>query len=115
MTSLAHMPVWNILVVAFVVTAALGDVWWRKIPKAYTTAGLAVGIAYNTWHGGWHGLLSSLVACLLGFAGGVVLFQLGAIGGGDVKLVVALGAMLGFPRGLFAIEVAILAAAALAL
>ncbi len=106
---------WNIFVVSYALTAALGDVMWRKIPKQYTTAGMIIGIVFNTIHSGWFGFGSSLAACVIAFAAGVVLFQLGAMGGGDVKLLVAIGAMLGFSRWLFAVEVAILFAGAMAL
>lgn len=106
---------WNVVVVAFVVTAALGDVRWRKIPRAYTTAGLAVGLGFHLLHGGWVDLLYTLAAVVLAFAIGLVFFQLGAIGGGDVKLIVALAGMLGLNSWLFAMEVAVLAAGAIAL
>ena len=108
------------LVISFAITAAIGDVRWRKIPRAFTTAGLLVGLAFHLYragfqHAGWADVGSSALACFIGFAAGLALFQLGAIGGGDVKLITALGAMLGLNRWLFAMEVAILAAAALAI
>lgn len=116
--------IWNAVVVSFALTAAAGDARWRKIPRALTVLGMFVGVCFHLIHGTVvHGFVqgglpevgSSLIACLIGFAIGLTLFQLGAIGGGDVKLIVALGAMLGFQRWLFAMEVAIFAAAAIAL
>jgi prepilin peptidase CpaA len=116
--------IWNAVVVSFALTAAAGDARWRKIPRSLTTAGILAGLVFHAVHGTAMGgflrggiweLGSSAVACLIGFAIGLTLFQLGAIGGGDVKLVMALGAMLGFHRWLFAMEVAIFAAAAIAL
>jgi prepilin peptidase CpaA len=117
--------IWNAVVVAFAITAAAGDARWRKIPRSLTTAGILAGLVFHAVHGtaAMGGFLrggipefgSAAAACLMGFAIGLTLFQLGAIGGGDVKLIMALGAMLGFGRWLFAMEIAILAAAAIAL
>jgi prepilin peptidase CpaA len=103
---------WNAVVVSFALTAGAGDARWRKIPRALTTAGLLAGLAFHIYSGGFW---SSLAACLIAFALGLTLFQLGAIGGGDVKLITALGAMLGLKQWLIAMEIAILVAAAIAL
>ena len=99
---------WDALVVAFAVTVAVGDVRWRKIPRVLTTTAVAVGLLFHLVQGGF---LSALVASLIGFGLGLSFFQLGAIGGGDVKLITAMGALLGFDKWLRAMEVAILAAA----
>jgi prepilin peptidase CpaA len=108
----AQISWWNIVVLSFVVTAAFSDVMWRKIPRAMTVAGCLAGIAYHAFHGG---ILSAVAGTLIGFAIGLTFFHLGAIGGGDVKLITALGAMLGLPRWLTAMEAAIFVAAAVAL
>jgi prepilin peptidase CpaA len=75
-------------------------------------AGFVGGLGYHALYGG---IVASLAAAFIGFAAGLALFQLGAIGGGDVKLVTALGAMLGFPHWVFAMELAVFTAAAIAL
>lgn len=107
-----NVTTWNAVVVAFALTAAMGDARWRKIPRALTTTGLVTGLAFHVYSGGF---FSSLAACLIAFAIGITFFQLGAIGGGDVKLITALGAMLGLNRWLFAMEVAVLVAGLIAL
>lgn len=106
---------WNATVIAFVVAAAAGDARWRKIPRTLTTAGLLTGLAFHIYSGGLHGFAWAAVTCLIGFAIGLTFFQLGAIGGGDVKLVTALGAMLGWSKWIYAMEIAILVAGAVAL
>lgn len=105
-----HPQVWNALVLAFVLTAAVGDIRWRKIPRSLTTMAVAAGLIFHLVHGGF---ASALIASLIAFGVGLSFFQLGAIGGGDVKLITALGAMLGLDRWIVAMEVAVLAAAAI--
>jgi len=107
-----HFSTWNAVVLAFAVTAAVGDIRWRKIPRALTTAGVIVGLLFHAVYGGF---LTAALASVLGFVLGLAFFRLGAVGGGDVKLMTALGAMLGLKPWLFAMEVAILAAGVLAL
>ena len=103
-----HPEVWNALILAFALTAAVGDIRWRKIPRALTTVAVAAGLIFHLVHGGF---ASALIATLIAFGVGLSFFQLGAIGGGDVKLITALGALLGLDRWILAMEVAVLAAA----
>jgi prepilin peptidase CpaA len=102
---------WDVWVMAFAVAAAVGDALWRKIPNKLVLAGLLVGLAYNAFH---HQFLSALIGCGLGFVVGLALFYVGAIGGGDVKLLMALGALLGYHRWFTAMEFSILTAALIA-
>ncbi len=103
---------WNALIIAFVVTVAIGDLIWRKVPRSLALIGFFAGIIYHIFRGG---LFSAVSAAVIAFAIGIVFFRLGAIGGGDVKLMTALGAMLGLSQWLFAMEIAIFFAAAMAL
>ena len=103
---------WTSFVLAFAATVAASDACWRKIPRELTILGLLAGLAYHIFYGGFW---SALLASSLGFAVSLALFELRALGGGDVKLVTALGAILGFQHWLLAIEVAIGVAAVMAL
>jgi len=104
---------WNSVIGAFVVTAAVADVRWRKIPRWLTVTALVAGLVVHGFRG-WVDFRSAAAAAVLGFATGLALFCLGAIGGGDLKLITALGAMLGIGPWAFAMEVAILASVAMA-
>jgi prepilin peptidase CpaA len=103
---------WQAFVLAFAVTAGLGDMLGRKIPRFLTMFGLLAGLTY---HGIYGGFLSSLLTAALGFGLGLGLYELRAIGGGDVKLITAMGAILCFQPWVFALEVAIVIAAVMAL
>jgi prepilin peptidase CpaA len=103
---------WYAFVIAFMLTAAVADLVWREIPRQLAIAGLVVGIGVNAFHG--H-LGSALFAAGMGFGAGLALFHLRAIGGGDVKLVVALGAMLGWHDWIFAMQIAIVFAGLVAI
>src|SRR5215470_16803539 len=103
---------WNSFVLAFAVTAAIGDVWLRKIPRKLTLVGFVIGLTYHAFQGGfWSALLTAALAFTLGLG----LYELRAIGGGDVKLITAMGAMLGFQPWVLALEVAIVVAGVMAL
>ncbi|MCU1305730.1 MAG: type prepilin leader peptidase family protein [Acidobacteriaceae bacterium] len=106
------MNTWNAFVVAFVVTAAVSDVCTRKIPRVLTTAGVATGLMYHAFAGG---IASAMAATVIAFAVGLTFFWVGAIAGGDVKLISALGSMLGLDRWMLAMETAVFAAALIGL
>src|SRR5438128_12307806 len=84
-------------VVIFVALCGIADVRTRRIPHAVSGSAILLGITLHTAFVGTAGLLDSLAG--LGVTIGVVLwpFAMGGIGGGDVKMMGAIGALLG-PR-----------------
>ena len=75
--------------------SAITDLYSRRIPNPVIVAGFIAGVALNTWLGGWGGLLHSLSGFGLAILIYVPLFILRAMGGGDVKLMAAAGAIVG--------------------
>jgi prepilin peptidase CpaA len=95
--------------------SAITDLYSRRIPNPVIVAGFIAGVALNTWIGGWSGLLHSLSGFGLAILIYVPLFILRAMGGGDVKLMAAAGAIVG-PRDWFTLFIfASLAGGAIAL
>ena len=82
-------------VCAFVllVLCAYWDVRYRRIPNWATLPGVALGLGLNGLFLGWQGMKESGLGLLVGFGALVVLFVLGWMGGGDVKLMAAVGAL----------------------
>jgi prepilin peptidase CpaA len=79
---------------ALLAAAAWSDWRTRRIPNALTLAGAAAAIALHLAAGGG-AVLQGLQGFGLALAVGVPLFALGALGGGDVKLLAAVGAFMG--------------------
>jgi prepilin peptidase CpaA len=74
------------------VLAAATDLWKGRIYNWMTLPALACGIAVSAVNGGAWGALSALAGAALGLALYGWMFWLGQLGGGDVKLLMALGA-----------------------
>jgi prepilin peptidase CpaA len=97
----------ELALLAVVLAAAVYDVRYRRIPNWLTVAGVVIGIALNGFlNQAVPGLLkASLIG--LGAAFGIyfVLYALRAMGAGDVKLMAAVGAIVGWPNwfGIFII------------
>ena len=85
---------------AFVTLCMASDLRTRRIPNAITGPAILAGATLNVLYGGGAGLTASLAG--LGLAIGVLLapFAAGGIGGGDVKMMGAVGALLGPHRTL---------------
>jgi prepilin peptidase CpaA len=77
--------------------ACVIDLKWRKIPNWLTLTTLGMGLVGHAVSGLWNEL-DALGGCLTGFALLAIPFLTGGIGGGDVKLLMALGALLGTVR-----------------
>ncbi len=111
----APVMYWNALVLAYAITVAISDAVWGKIPRVLTVLAFLVGLIFHFFAGGAVDLGSAALAAFVGFGLGLTLFRLGAIGGGDVKLMTALGALLGFTPWLHAMKFAVFVAGAIAI
>ena len=80
---------------ALAIAAAVVDVRERRIPNWLTYPGIVLGVVLRGLLLGWKGIGSALAGCVL--AGGIFLlfYVLRAMGAGDVKLVAAIGSLLG--------------------
>jgi prepilin peptidase CpaA len=84
------------LLLALVIGAAAYDIPYRRIPNWITAAGVLVGLASNAFLYGWAGVQTSLAGLAVGFGAYFILYAMRAIGAGDVKLMAAIGAMVGW-------------------
>lgn len=77
---------------------AVKDALGRRIPNWLTYSGLIAALLVRIVLGGWAELRGGLAGMLT--AGGIffLLFLLGGMGGGDVKLMAAVGAWVGFDQ-----------------
>jgi prepilin peptidase CpaA len=86
------------LLLALCVTTDLRN---RRIPNAITLAGMLAGLALGAATHGVAGFAASAYGLLLAIALLFLPFALGGIGGGDVKMMAAVGALVG-PQALLA-------------
>ncbi len=88
-------PVPAVVLLVVAVTCAVTDLWKGKIYNAVTYPAMALGVALGLVLHGLPGLWSALAGFAVGFFPAFVLFALGGMGGGDVKLLGAIGAIAG--------------------
>lgn len=81
--------------VAFVAACWVSDVRTRHIPNPLTGAALVAGLLLNTLHFGTPGLVHAAIGATLAVALLLAPFALGGVGGGDVKMMGAAGALVG--------------------
>ena len=77
------------------VVACVTDLRTRRIPNVLTFGAALAGVIYHLATGGPIGLGESALGWLAGALVFIVPFALGGLGGGDVKLLAALGAWIG--------------------
>jgi prepilin peptidase CpaA len=95
-----HVNTGFVILVAALVTASLTDIAHRRIPNAITYPLAAFGLLYHLHASGMNGLIFSITGILSGAALLLVFHLLGKMGAGDVKLMAAVGSILG-PAGVF--------------
>ena len=97
------------------IAAMVEDLWRRRISNHTVVAGLLAGLALQVLRRGWmKGSLGWLAGTAAGFAIFLVFYLLGGMGGGDIKLMAAMGGCLGAPQLLTAALWTAVAGAALA-
>lgn len=89
--------------------AAATDLRSRTVPNGLVAAGAAVGLLLNCFEAGMPGGTRSVLGAVAGLAVFLPFYLLGGMGGGDVKLMGALGACVG---PMPALKMAVAAAAA---
>ena len=101
------------VLLGLVLLAAFLDLRTRRIPNWLTVSGFAIGLAFRVPHGAGP-FFDGLAAGLIAFGLALPVFALGGLGGGDVKLLAAVGTFLGVERLWAALLVTVLAGGALA-
>jgi prepilin peptidase CpaA len=94
--------------------AAVMDVWKFKVYNALTFPLFLSGLAYHGAAGGMQELEGSLMGALFGFSALIVIYAMGGIGAGDVKLMAAVGAWLCMPLTFYVFLLGALASGAYA-
>lgn len=93
MNSYPWLPV--VIIGTITLVAAVIDVLTRRIPNWFTVPVFAGGLIFHVVTGGLGGLWTAVGGFATGFGILLVLWLLGGGGGGDVKLMGAVGAWLG--------------------
>lgn len=86
----------QILVVLFIVCCIYTDLTQRKIPNKLTFPFAIIGVISNIIFDGFNGLLGALMGMLIGFFILFIPFVLKGMYAGDVKMLMAIGAMNGW-------------------
>jgi prepilin peptidase CpaA len=85
----------QVLLSILTLVAAGFDIRYRRIPNWLVLAGILTGFLWNLYSSGWSGLGHAATGFGLGFALYFPLYLLRARGAGDVKLLAAVGAIVG--------------------
>lgn len=93
--TISHPPVIVAGVIALVSVALWTDVRRRLIPNVLTLPAIAAGLLINALGDGWLGAALSGIGLVVGGLLFLLPFALGKMGGGDVKLMAAIGAWVG--------------------
>ncbi len=109
-----HSFAWWPTVIVLVV-ATFTDLRSRRIPNWLVFPFFGCGIAISSWLHGWHGAAQSLEGAGLALLIYGVLYFMGGMGAGDVKLCVAIGAWIGPYQLFLALLMTALAGGAMAL
>jgi prepilin peptidase CpaA len=100
-----RMGLYWLAVGSFTLTALVCDWKMRKIPNWLTVPSLVLALVFHLFFDGWAGLKFTAAGFALGFGLLLVLWLVGSGGAGDVKLMGALGAWLGFRLTLYVIVI----------
>ena len=97
-------PPFQIILVIVLLTAVVTDLKSYRIPNWLTVPAMACGLLLHAMLHGQSGLIMSLEGLGLGLGLFLVFYVMGGMGAGDVKLMAAIGSILG-PEGVLATAV----------
>jgi prepilin peptidase CpaA len=80
--------------------SAITDFKWKRIPNAFILPAMAVSMLIHALNSGISGFIFSIEGLFLGMALLIIFYIMGVMGAGDVKLMGAVGSILG-PAGVF--------------
>ncbi len=111
---ISSLPLACLLLPVPLAFACYSEIRWHRIPNWLTFAMMVFGLGAGLLEGDWAGARDALVGLAVG--GGVFLpfCLMGALGGGDMKLMAGVGAMVGWPLVLPALAQTCLAGGILA-
>jgi len=95
-----HQLAISALLCAILAVGAYGDIRAHRISNALSLFGLVAGLALQFLGNGLHGVTSGLLGAGVGLGCFAPFYLLRGMGAGDVKLLAAVGAILG-PQGAF--------------
>jgi prepilin peptidase CpaA len=102
-------PVILLSILALLAVAVVTDLRAHRIPNWLSLFGFAAGLGLQTWFGGAGGILQAALGAGVGLLGFMPLYVLRAMGAGDVKLLMAIGSILGPEATIFAVVFSLLA------
>jgi prepilin peptidase CpaA len=85
----------NTVLMLLLIICLATDLRERKIYNMVLIPALLFGLGYNFFMGSWPGLLQSIEGILAGLGLLIIPFAMGGMGGGDVKLLAVIGAVMG--------------------
>lgn len=91
------MLVLFILTTFLAVSSGYSDLKVRRIPNFLTLTGILAGFILNSLFFGLPGFKGSILGFVIGFGFFLIFYLFGGMGAGDVKLIGAVGALLGYP------------------
>jgi prepilin peptidase CpaA len=71
------------------------DIRASRIPNALTGSSIAIGLLFHLFFGGWAQLAFAMLAGVIGGGLFLLFFLMGGMGAGDVKLMAAVGCLVG--------------------
>lgn len=86
----------DLILIILLFLAVYFDITARKIPNKITVPALLYGMIWSTLNSGLQGFKLSILGILIGFAVFLVPYIFNGIGAGDVKLMTAIGAIMGW-------------------
>ena len=91
-----------LIAVATVAVATFSDLLSHRIPNKLTAPVALLGLLLQAWFNGWAGLADGFLGMLVGFFAFLPFYLARWMAAGDIKLLMAVGACLGWRLGLLA-------------